>query len=147
MIEDLTPDVALDTATALRSAASRRPFPVWFPPTVGIGYVVSLSLIGSGDLIHGTAARAVGLTGAALVVVTFAMTLPLLAGWRRAGVVPKFDACDMSPARRRQRVLSFVLAAVAAAALVLARWGWVEIAVGVVLGASLWRRLARQAAR
>jgi hypothetical protein len=151
MTDDLSPGIAFDTATALRAAADRRPFPAWFPPAIGIGYAASLSLMGVGYLMHGTASRVFGLTGAALVLVTFATMLPVVAAWRRAGVVPKFEACDADPAWRRQRLRAAGLAAVAAAvlmaAVVVARWGWIEIAFGLVLGAATWRRLARQAAR
>lgn len=151
MTDDLSPSLAFDTAIVLRAAADRRPFPAWFPPAVGIGYAASLSLMGFGYQLHGSASRAVGLAGAALVVLTFATTLPVIAGWRRAGVVPKFEGCETDPARRRQRVGMFVLAAVLmAAAMVLvvaARWGWIEIVAGLVLGAQTWRRLARRAAR
>jgi hypothetical protein len=66
-------------------------------------------------------------------------------------VVPKFEGCDLSPAVMRQRLRSAGLGAAATGALmvvaVVARWGWIEIAFGVVLGAMTWRRLARQAAR
>lgn len=151
MTDDLSPSLALDTATALRAAADRRPFPAWFPPAVGIGYAASLSLMGVGYQLHGSASRVVGLTGAALVVLTFATTLPVVAGWRRAGVVPKFEACEAGPAWRRKRVVMFVLTAVVTAAgmtlVVAARWGWIEIVAGLVLGAQTWRRLARRAVR
>jgi hypothetical protein len=79
------------------------------------------------------------------------MFLPLYVSWRRAGVVPKFEACDLSPTMVRQRLRSAGLSVAAAGALmvtaVVARWGWIEIGFGVVLGAVTWRRLARQAAR
>lgn len=151
MTEDLTPDIAFDTATALRAAADRKPFPAWFPPTIGIGYAVSLSLMGVGYLLHGTAARVMGLTGAALVVLTFATMLPVVVGWRRSGVVPNLGACAFDPARRRQQLRTALFAAagaaVAMAAVVIARWGWIEIVLGLGLGMQTWRRLARQAAR
>jgi hypothetical protein len=151
MSDDLSPSLAFDTATALRAAADRRPFPAWFPPAVGIGYAASLSLMGVGYLLHGSAARVIGLTGAALVLLTFGTMLPVVAGWWRSGVVPKLDACDTDAARTRRRVWSFALAAVGAAVamvlVVAARWGWIEIAAGLVLGALTWRRLARQGAR
>ncbi|ACU73136.1 hypothetical protein Caci_4272 [Catenulispora acidiphila DSM 44928] len=151
MTEDLTPAIALDTATSLRAAADRRPFPAWFPPTVGVGYAASLSLMGTGYLLHGTASRAVGLTGAALVVLTFTTMLAVVAGWRRSGVVPKFEACAVDPATRRRQLrtagLFGALMAAAMVAVVIAQWGWLEIAVGLLLGAATWRRLADQAAR
>lgn len=37
--------------------------------------------------------------------------------------------------------------AAAMVAVVIAQWGWLEIAVGLLLGAATWRRLAGQAAR
>lgn len=151
MTDELTPAAAFDTATALRAAAERPAFPAWFPPTIGIGYAASLSLMGVSFLLHGGIARVCGLTGAALVVLTFATMLPVVAGWRRSGVVPKFDNCVDDPARRRQRLRTFGIAAAGTAAamvlVVAAHWGWIEIAAGLVLGATTWRRLARQAAR
>ncbi|WP_194893513.1 hypothetical protein [Catenulispora pinisilvae] len=151
MTEDLSPSLALDTATALRAAADQRPYPAWFPPAMGIGYAASLSLMGISYLMHGAASRVFGLTGAALVVLTFATMLPVVLGWRRAGVVPKFDDCDVDPARRRQQLWSAGLAAAGAAAamvlVVVAQWGWIEIAFGLVIGVQTWRRLARRAVR
>lgn len=148
MTDGLNPSLALDTATALRAAARRQPFPAWFPPAVGIGYAASLSTMGIGYLLHGSAARIVSLTGAALVLLTFATTLPVIASWRRSGVVPKFDACGADPAWQRKRVWFFALAAIGAAIamvlVVVGYWGWIEIAAGLVLGAFTWRRLARQ---
>lgn len=152
MTEDLTPAIAFDTATALRTAADRRPpFPAWFPPAIGIGYATSLSLMGVGYLLHGSAARVTGLIGAALVVVTFATMLPVVVGWRRAGVIPKFDNCVVDPTRPGRQLRTAALVAVGTAiamvAVVAAHWGWIEIAAGLVLGEETWRRLARRAAR
>jgi hypothetical protein len=149
--DDLSPAAALNTATVLRAAAERPAFPAWFPPTVGLGYAVSLSLMGLSFLLHGGVARVCGLTGAAMVLLTFATMLLVVAGWRRSGVVPKFDDCADDPARRRQRLRTLVIAAAGTAAamvlVVAAHWGWLEIVAGLVLGAATWRRLARQAAR
>lgn len=151
MNQELNPALAFDTATTLRAAAGRRLFPAWFPPAVGIGYAISLPLMGVSLLMRGGGARVLGLTGAALVVLTFGTMLPVVVGWRRDGVVPKFEGCEVEPDQRRRQLWTAALSAVGGAAamvaVVLAQWGWIEIVLGPVIGALTWRRLARRGAR
>ncbi|GAB2506747.1 hypothetical protein GCM10027167_04060 [Nocardia heshunensis] len=143
MSDALTPEDALEIASATTSRARSAPARPRWVPTVGALLCFGTFLL-IGDAVAMPIDRAITARGVAGIVVTLAFCLfvsRVLREWRNGGVVPRSLA--EQPVRRWKRVAVGWLPPFVGVTLLGAMPGWLTIASAVIMGAWMWFQLSQ----